>query len=752
MPRLRLRTILALLVLVTTVPLAVLASWVAWRSWRQQQAVVDRQNVELANAIAGAIDSEIERSIAALNVLALLEPIDDADRTRFTQIASRVLPLHAGWQSIRLIARSREILATTEPAHDARRVVLNPDWVNTIFDSGQPAVSTARRDPDSGRWVVNIGVPVRRDGGVRYVLSARLFTQVFGDILARQTPPPGGVLAILDSTPAIIARTRNEDRYLGKPPSPDFIARSRSATSGTFRSRMLEGERSYSAWSRSQSTGWTIGLGLAADAVDGPVLRSFGTLLAAAAITLSLGFVIALILTRNIVRTQTSAALAARALARGEPAALFSSNIVEAEELATGLRDAATILETRLRERDQAQREADASRTALLEREQSARRAAESLSRAKDEFVATVSHELRTPLNAIVGWVAMLRSGVLPPAQQAHALGVIERNTRAQTQLVEDLLDMSRIIQGQVYVDLRPLDLGAVLETAIESVKPTAAARQIALASSIDRGRVFVSADQRRLQQVFWNLLSNSLKFTPPGGRVDVAMEVSGNEAIVRITDSGEGIAQEFLPHVFDRFRQEVADVTRTHAGLGIGLSLVRHLTELHGGRVTAESDGKGRGATFRVHLPLLAAGQVRELAAVAAGTAAGPGLRSLDGLHVLLVDDDADTRELVGAALQQAGAAVALAASVTEAWGALDRDPIDIVVSDIAMPGGSGYELIAAIRASPRTSPLAVVAITAYSRPEDHERVLASGFNAYVGKPLDPRELIGLLAELAQS
>jgi signal transduction histidine kinase/CheY-like chemotaxis protein len=480
------------------------------------------------------------------------------------------------------------------------------------------------------------------------------------------------------------------------------------------------------------------------------VLRSFGTLLAAAFITLSAGFVIAVVLTRNIVNTQTSAAVAARALARGEPVAPFSSNIVEGEELSRALREAAAILETRLRERDQAQREADESRTALLEREQSARRAAEGLNRAKDEFVATVSHELRTPLNAIVGWVALMKSGILPPAQQAHALGVIERNTRAQTQLVEDLLDMSRVIQGQLHIDLRPIDLGAVLEAAAESVKPTAATRQIALTSAIERGRVFVSADQRRLQQIFWNLLSNSLKFTPPGGSVDLRLETSERDAIVSITDTGEGIAPEFLPHVFDRFRQEVADVTRTHAGLGIGLSLVRHLTELHGGRVTAASEGKARGATFRVYLPLLSASAVRDLGA-APGTAAGPGVRSLEGLHVMVVDDDPDTRELVGAALQQAAASVTPAASVAQALEALEREAIDIVVSDIAMPGGSGYDLIAAIRASPRTSSLIVVAITAYSRPEDRDQVLAAGFNAHVGKPLDPRELIGLLAELAQ-
>jgi signal transduction histidine kinase/CheY-like chemotaxis protein len=750
MARLRLRTIFVLLVLVTTVPLAGLASWVTYRSWRQQQSLIDRQNVEQARAVGEAIDEEVGRTIAALNVLTLLEPIDDADKTHFAQIASRMLPLHSGWQSIRLIGPSLQVLATTDSSPEPH-VVANPDWVRAIFGSGHPAVSDARQDPATGRWVVNIGVPVLRGGTVRHVLSARVFTQVFGEILARQTAPAGGVLTVIDATPKIIARTRNEERYLGTPPSPDFIVHSRGSTTGTWRARMLEGTPSYSAWSRSDLTGWTIGLALPADAVDGPVRRSFGTLIAAAVITLTTGFVIALLMTRNIVRTQTAAAAAARALARGEPVVPFSSTIAEADALSSGLRDAALILEKRLRERDQAQREADESRMKLLEREQTARRAAESLNRAKDEFVATVSHELRTPLNAIVGWVALLRSATLTPAQQKHALDVIDRNSRAQTQLVEDLLDMSRVIQGQVQLDLRPLDLATVMAAAIESVKPTAAARQIVLTTRFERGRAFVSGDHRRLQQVFWNLLSNSLKFTPPRGSVDVGIEAVGGEAVVTITDSGEGIAPEFLPHVFDRFSQEVSSVTRTHAGLGIGLSLVRHLTELHGGRVAVTSDGKACGATFTIRLPLLPEHELRELGIVAHAAGSPSTGRSLEGLRVLLVDDDADTTDLVGAALTQAGAAVTCAGSVVEALGALGTTPIDLVVSDIAMPGGSGYDLIAAIRTSPSTARLTVVAITAYGRPEDRERILAAGFDAHLAKPLDPRALVGLLAELAE-
>jgi len=322
---------------------------------------------------------------------------------------------------------------------------------------------------------------------------------------------------------------------------------------------------------------------------------------------LGAGIVLAAYLSRGIVRTHTAAANAARSLARGEPVTLLRSRIAEADDLAIALGEAATILKTRMRERDEAQQEVDRNRAALLEQEQAGRRDAEALSRAKDEFVATVSHELRTPLNAIYGWVSLLKSGQLDPARHGHALEVIERNTRAQAQLIDDLLDMSRMIRGTLRLEMRPVRLSDILEAAVDSVRPTAAARQISL--SVRAGtEAVVAADPGRLQQVLWNLLANALKFTPGGGHVDATLVVEGNEAMIRITDDGEGIAPEFLPYVFDRFRQETGDITRTHSGLGIGLALVRYLAELHGGSVSAHSSGKEKGSTFSIRLPVVRA------------------------------------------------------------------------------------------------------------------------------------------------
>jgi signal transduction histidine kinase len=422
------------------------------------------------------------------------------------------------------------------------------------------------------------------------------------------------VVTLLDANSRIVARTRNQDRYVGQAATPDFVEHSRRTQEGSWRGVLLEGNPAYSAWHRSDVTGWTTGIGLLSDPIDAPVRRSFVALVTAGLTMFGVGLVLALILGRRLVATQTAAAAAARSLAEGRVVQAFDSSIAEAHELAEGLRDAAAILEKRLRERDEAQAEADRHRAALLEQEKTARRAAESLNRAKDEFMATVSHELRTPLNVIFGWVAILRSGAVDPAKQAHALEIIDRNTRTQVKLIEDLLDMSGMIHGSVRLALQPLDVASVLDAAIESLRPTAEARRILLHAETPRGVALASADPVRLQQVVWNVLSNALKFTPPGGRVEAQVTVDHGEAVVRVTDSGEGIAPEFLPYVFDRFRQEDADVTRTHQGLGLGLSLARHLAELHGGSIAVNSDGKGKGSTFTIRLPLLEAGSRAEV------------------------------------------------------------------------------------------------------------------------------------------
>ncbi|HTN90659.1 MAG TPA: PAS domain-containing protein, partial [Sorangium sp.] len=399
-------------------------------------------------------------------------------------------------------------------------------------------------------------------------------------------------------------------------------------------------------------------------------------------------------------------------------------------------------------------------RADLLRREQQAlaqsekdRIRAEDANRMKDEFLATVSHELRTPLTAILGWARLIRDKDLGPERARQGMAAIERNAHAQAQIVDDILTVSRIITGKLRLNTVAVDLAAVIEAAVDTLAPTARAKDIELCVAPGEALGRVSGDPDRLQQVMWNLLSNAVKFTPKRGRVTVRVEPSDAQVAIVVTDDGKGIAREFLPYVFDRFRQGDSSPTRAHGGLGLGLAIVRHLVELHGGTVEAESQGEGCGATFTVTLPLQAAlsgareGPPAPQHAALEGGAPTP----LSGLHVLLVEDEPDAREMVAFVLEETGARVTLAGSMGEAMAVLERQRPDVLISDIGMPGESGYALIKQVRAAGREEirGIPAVALTAYARMEDRRRALMAGFQEHVAKPIDPSGLVTVIAEL---
>lgn len=392
-------------------------------------------------------------------------------------------------------------------------------------------------------------------------------------------------------------------------------------------------------------------------------------------------------------------------------------------------------------------------RTELLAREQQARADVEAASCIKDEFLATLSHELRTPLNAMLGWARVLRAGGLDGGVSARGIDVIERNTEHLGQLVTDLLDVSRIITGKMALNISSVDLVHVISLAVDSMRPAADAKGIVIRPVLDDTVRPVRADADRLQQVVWNLMSNAVKFTPQGGRVEIRLTALGEAARLAVTDTGKGIAPDFLPQVFDRFRQADHTTTRAHAGLGLGLAIVRHLVELHGGTVRAESAGVGQGSTFVVELPY---GVSREVGA--GGTVSSVRIRrvpipanALPGARVLIVDDSADTCELLAMVLRRQGAAVAAALSAREALALLETALPDVMVCDIAMPGADGYDLIRRLRSRPADAGgcLPAIAVTAYARAEDRERALAAGFDGYISKPAEPGELIRLIQEV---
>jgi len=396
----------------------------------------------------------------------------------------------------------------------------------------------------------------------------------------------------------------------------------------------------------------------------------------------------------------------------------------------------------------------------LFELAQRERARAEEASRAKDEFLATLSHELRTPINAVLGWVRMLRSGALGPEKQDRALDTIDRNTRAQVQLIEDLLDFSRITAGKLQLTVAPVDLCGVVEAALDTVRPAAEARGVRIQADLDACAEAgaIQGDATRLQQIVWNLLSNAVKFSRRGDRVRVTLTREPSSVQIVVADTGQGIDPAFLPYVFDRFRQQDASSTRQHGGLGLGLAIVKHLVELHGGVVRADSDGIGKGAAFTVRLPVTpreapvaAPSPQRALAARAERSLTCP--PEIPGLRVLAVDDEPDARELIQSVLESCGAVVTTAASAAEALERLLASPPDVIVSDIGMPHEDGHALIRRIRALPpaQGGRIPAVALTAYARMEDRMQALASGFTSYAAKPIDPQELLLVLSTLTK-
>ena len=391
-------------------------------------------------------------------------------------------------------------------------------------------------------------------------------------------------------------------------------------------------------------------------------------------------------------------------------------------------------------------------RQQLLESERAARAQAEHAGALKDEFLATLSHELRTPLNAILGWATVLRRKAGEPATVAQAIDVIERNARVQSQLIADLLDMSRIVSGKLRLEVQRVDLAALIEAAVESVRPAAEARGVRLHCALDRLGDAVNGDPARLQQVFWNLLSNAVKFTPRGGRVQVASSRDESQVRIAVSDTGIGIDAGFLPHVFERFRQADGSAARQQGGLGLGLAIVKELVELHGGSVRAASGGADQGATFVVELPTAS---VASLGAPADGERRPPPVRAtpprdfvLNGVHVLVVDDEPDSRELVRRALVECGASVTTAGSAQEALAALESGPVDVLVSDVGMPGTDGYALLGAVRRAGHAVP--ALALTAFARSEDRTRALLAGYRLHLSKPAEEAELLASVAVLA--
>ena len=576
-----LRAIAAALVFAIVAPLGVLAVVSVQRAWRRQLANVDSQNIATVKAISVAVDQFLEKTTGALDVLGELHAasLGAPDLDEFEHLAGRILLYQPTWSAIILADPSGRVLDSVPRPDNGVDEGAGGDWASAAATNRKTTVSPLFQPPDGRARFVIVATPVTRRAAVVSVLGARVRAEGLSALLRQQQAPPTAIVTLVDNNNRIVARTQDESSFVGTSVSPAF-AELRSRTSqGVWRPVLRDGRPSYSAFSRSPQYDLTVSLALPAEQVDGPIRRILWLLAAAWVVALTLGAVLGLLLGHVVVRAMSSASSAAMALARGEVVAPRPSRIAEIDELASGLRRAAETLEARNRERDEA-------------------------SRLKDEFLMTISHELRTPLTAICGWARMMSTGQIRDDQRPRAIEAIERNASALQQLVDDLLYVSRIVSGKLRLDVQPVVIADVISSAVEAVRPAADAKGVSVVADAVMDGIILSGDPGRLQQILWNLLSNAVKFTPNGGRIDITCQRTGDGVELSVRDTGVGVEPDFLPHVFERFRQGKGGTTRAYGGLGLGLSIVRHLVELHGGTVKGENNVPPPGATFRVVLP----------------------------------------------------------------------------------------------------------------------------------------------------
>jgi signal transduction histidine kinase/ActR/RegA family two-component response regulator len=800
-----------LLGLLAIVPLAIVTLYNAAAGRAELITATREQNLRQARNTAGAIDDYLRGVLSDLRIVAIAP-----ETSRFLAGESHPhLPEDVRLSLLQMRdthrfdalyltdSNGRVVLATSDRL--LGRSYVSAPYVRNAM-AGNASLDAPRWDPQDRRVFLHASAPVRDAlgriagaavgrvslEGIDHIVMAdtnyagRAEIGVLWDSngirLSHPTQPPLRFRALEPLPPDTAARFAAENRFgpdtlkrvNGGPLLPDLVERSRwllyDEGSDPFLRIQSGGRVIHAALVPLKSVNWLYGIFSPEDAILASIQQQTRRNLLLAGLTALLAAAAAFAAARWVTSPLRQVGRAARALAAGdmtrrvgidqrdEVGTLAAAFDAMAESLAAKeaeLRGYADHLEQRVEEQTAALRASGEELRALYAREQELRRAAEEANRTKDEFLSTVSHELRTPLNAILGWTWLLSSGKLDEEGLRRGVATIERNARAQSQIIDDLLDVSRIITGKLRLSIEPVDLIQVVEAALDSISPAVDAKEIWIERRLDPEAARAKGDPQRLQQIVWNLLSNAVKFTPRGGRVEIAVARRDSQTEIQVSDTGIGIPPDFLGHVFDRFRQADSSSTRAHGGLGLGLAIVRHLVELHGGTVEARSGGEGRGATFLVRLPVpaLVPAALPSERAVPAGGRPVPAkaASAVEGLNVLLVDDEADTREMLPIVLSQFGVRVTAASSAAEALDALEHSRIDLLVADIGMPGEDGYSLIGKVRSlNGRNGSLPAIALTAYAAEPDRQKALAAGFQLHLAKPVETNELVSALAALA--
>jgi signal transduction histidine kinase/ActR/RegA family two-component response regulator len=727
----RLRAYLVLLVVGALLPIVVFAGWLVVVVARQQKDAVESGLRDAARTLRVAVDADLLARLATLEALAASEPLASGDLPAFSRLAARVLAARSGGTTVVLAEPSgRPVLHGGGPRTARRPAPGGADLVDAVARTGRPAVSNLLADPAGGPPVVGVAVPVWRDGTLRYVLAAMLEPSGLVGVLPPASLPPGGVASLVDRRGIYVARSRDGQGVVGQPLGEARGARLTGAPEGALEEVDEAGRPRYGAFSRSALSGWTVAVDVPAEGVDAALRRSLARLAGGGLLLVGLGAGLAVLVGRRLATSIASLGEAAAALGhdRTLPAGA-ALPVREVTDLRDALEGAAVLLDARTREGRQAEERRG-------EIEADLRRANE----AKDEFLAMLGHELRNPIAAIRNAVSALEPAATHGGGLARLRAIIERQAAHLARLVDDLLDVSRVTSGKITLHRQPVDLTEVVRRALEALRQAGRLDRHDVGS--DGEPVMVDGDPMRLEQVVSNLVENAVKYTPPGGIIRVAVSPEGAEAVLRVTDTGVGIEPEMLTRIFDLFTQGERPLHRLPGGLGVGLTLVRRLTELHDGTVSVSSGGRGQGSEFVVRLPLLSGAPP-----VAEPAPAHPDRR----LRVLVVEDNADARDALRLLLEAWGHQVDDAPDGTRGVKVALAAPPDVAFIDIGLPGLDGYTVARRLRATPAGRDVFLVALTGYGQPADRRRALAAGFDAHLVKPVDPEALAGVLGRAAR-
>ena len=728
------RAYLAAMAAAAVLPVLLVAGFVLNTLLDAQRAVATRSVLESARAISLAMDQELATAETVLRVLASSAYLSKRDLGSFQQQASAARK--GDGMFIALYDEHGNALVDTSAASGASIADrADPERLRDLLAGTQARVTRLHRLRDGKELTVIVDVPVAV-AGERYLLSQIYTAAHFQRVLAQHQVPESWIVGVFDTDHTTIARSHRVAELVGRPGSEVLRKAAAQASEGQVRHISREGIDIYDVFTRSPRSGWLIAVGVPAEALDAVAERAVGTAALGTLAALMAAAIIAFVLGHRLSSSIGDVAAAASALGRGEPLPPYQPSLREIDALRASLEETHALLERETEGRARA----EAERLQLFESEQAARQLAEQQNRAKDEFLAMLGHELRNPLSAISGAVALMKAPSAQEEHHIHAREVISRQIHHLSRVVDDLLDLSRVMTGKINLDFMPVDLAEVVRNCLSNMR--AAGRVGEHEIKVDLQPVWVNGDPTRLEQITGNLLSNAFKYTPPEGRVEIEVAADNDDAVFRVRDTGLGIPKRLLPHVFDVFVQGDQSLERAKGGLGIGLALVQRLVHLHGGTVQAQSAGDGRGSTFTVRLP----GIHPPDADNAAASASTPVSRRL---RVLVVDDHEDSRTMLRLLLEQTGhEAVEAVDGIDGVQLALSRRP-DVAIIDIGLPGINGYEVARRLRALPMSGTIALIALTGYGQDEDRRRALQSGFDRHLVKPVDAERLTQALMEV---